>query len=389
MSDLWPSTADQAHLERALRALLSPLEHENVDEWRSEVNVALAMLLDADTVAFQLPLDDIDDFYTEDFDRSVMAGYLPMLAEMDPKYRNALHRTAELKVCNRQQLWNGALDEYYSSAYYNEFIVSIRAYDMLCAATSLEREGPPAMLYLHHQSPTGRRFGTRGRRLLRLLHPAFVNGIRTLERLRGVRASFVRLLDSISDCVLLYDMDGRLRHRNAGFHDLELTRRSEGAVLDVAGALAANLAALCRARRSRARTGRGPVARRLWLDARTFVARATLWERAPGAVRPMIFVTLREEAPRAAPHPKAESTISTTSAERFGLTAREADVAVLLARRHTNREIAEDLGISPHTARHHTQRVLRKMDVHSRREVLAKLRGDDPAPGRASTTSTT
>jgi DNA-binding CsgD family transcriptional regulator len=33
------------------------------------------------------------------------------------------------------------------------------------------------------------------------------------------------------------------------------------------------------------------------------------------------------------------------------------------------------LGISAHTARHHTQRVLAKLKVHSRAEAGAKLRG--------------
>jgi DNA-binding CsgD family transcriptional regulator len=53
------------------------------------------------------------------------------------------------------------------------------------------------------------------------------------------------------------------------------------------------------------------------------------------------------------------------------LTARERDVAALLARRATNREIAAALGISPHTARHHTQHVLRKLDLSSRRGSAA------------------
>jgi len=54
---------------------------------------------------------------------------------------------------------------------------------------------------------------------------------------------------------------------------------------------------------------------------------------------------------------------------RFGLTAREADMALLLAQGRRNREIAEALKISPHTARHHTENVLTKLDVHARSEV--------------------
>jgi DNA-binding CsgD family transcriptional regulator len=60
---------------------------------------------------------------------------------------------------------------------------------------------------------------------------------------------------------------------------------------------------------------------------------------------------------------------------QFGLTARETEVAMLLAQGRSNVAIAKTLGISTHTARHHTQRVLTKMKVHSRAEAGAKLRG--------------
>ncbi len=60
---------------------------------------------------------------------------------------------------------------------------------------------------------------------------------------------------------------------------------------------------------------------------------------------------------------------------QYGLTEREAEVARLLAEGRRNNAIAAALGISPHTARHHTQRVLAKLGVHSRAEAGARLRG--------------
>jgi len=59
---------------------------------------------------------------------------------------------------------------------------------------------------------------------------------------------------------------------------------------------------------------------------------------------------------------------------RYGLTPRELEVAKLLARGKSNAAIAEELRISAHTARHHTQRILSKLAVHSRAEAGAKLR---------------
>jgi DNA-binding CsgD family transcriptional regulator len=59
--------------------------------------------------------------------------------------------------------------------------------------------------------------------------------------------------------------------------------------------------------------------------------------------------------------------------ERFGLSRREAGVALLLARRASNSEIARELFISPHTARHHTEQVLLKLGVHSRFAVSTRI----------------
>ena len=59
--------------------------------------------------------------------------------------------------------------------------------------------------------------------------------------------------------------------------------------------------------------------------------------------------------------------------ERFGLTRKEVGVARLLAEGMTNTELADALTISPHTARHHTESVLSKLSVASRRAVRERL----------------
>jgi DNA-binding CsgD family transcriptional regulator len=59
--------------------------------------------------------------------------------------------------------------------------------------------------------------------------------------------------------------------------------------------------------------------------------------------------------------------------EKSGLTRRQRQIALLLANRATNAEIAASLGISTHTARHHSQRVLEKLGVPSRHLVRSRL----------------
>ena len=61
-------------------------------------------------------------------------------------------------------------------------------------------------------------------------------------------------------------------------------------------------------------------------------------------------------------------------AREFHLTAREQEVALLLAEGLTNAQVAEVLGVSTHTARHHTESVLLKLGVHSRAAAGAVVR---------------
>ena len=58
----------------------------------------------------------------------------------------------------------------------------------------------------------------------------------------------------------------------------------------------------------------------------------------------------------------------------FGLTTMQARVAILLADRNSNREIAAALCVTEHTARRHTEKVLDKLRIHSRTEVRDVLR---------------
>ncbi len=84
-----------------------------------------------------------------------------------------------------------------------------------------------------------------------------------------------------------------------------------------------------------------------------------------------------ELSKRYPPESSSESSERTevTLSSRYGLTQREEEVARLLARGKSNQAIARELDISVHTARHHTQRVLTKLKVHSRGEAGAKIRG--------------
>ena len=64
-------------------------------------------------------------------------------------------------------------------------------------------------------------------------------------------------------------------------------------------------------------------------------------------------------------------TLDETSAERLGLTPREAEVLSLVAAGRTNRQIGDELYVSDKTASVHVSNILRKLGVNSRVDAAA------------------
>lgn len=81
-------------------------------------------------------------------------------------------------------------------------------------------------------------------------------------------------------------------------------------------------------------------------------------------------------APQSATSPRAQPHYGTLDPKKVAtLTPRERDILSALASGQHVKDIAQDLDISTHTARNHMKAILRKLDVHSQIELLAKLVG--------------
>jgi len=83
--------------------------------------------------------------------------------------------------------------------------------------------------------------------------------------------------------------------------------------------------------------------------------------------------TLRFHDPRRLGRIWPEPELERLGPDALSLTRRQLEIARLLASRATNAEIASSLGISVHTARHHSQRVLEKLGITSRAEVRRRF----------------
>jgi DNA-binding NarL/FixJ family response regulator len=84
-----------------------------------------------------------------------------------------------------------------------------------------------------------------------------------------------------------------------------------------------------------------------------------------------IEYALSEEKPLTPPSPEWESPSS--SDEPPSLTPREKEVAVLVGRGLTNRQIAQELVLSVHTVHHHVTNILKKLNLSSRQQVASRL----------------
>lgn len=96
----------------------------------------------------------------------------------------------------------------------------------------------------------------------------------------------------------------------------------------------------------------------------TFVLRADALEGVPGKERVLVVAVERQE-PRFPSFRQLD--------DHFQLTRREAEVALLLAERKSDKEIAQTLGITIHTARRHTEMVFLKLGINRRTDVAATL----------------
>jgi DNA-binding CsgD family transcriptional regulator len=357
------TSADRQNLETAIRTLVSPLEHDDLDAWRSTVNRSCKALLGADIGSFVLPVEGKSSMYSEEFGSWVTQAF-PVLAPRLPAVC-IWRQQVKVGVWCRETLYEEFIEEYFRTAYYYEYIVPARAFDAIGVtiplATTISSDTTAGLLF-HHDREGGSPFGERGLDLLRLLKPAFEAGVHTHLRLARYRADLARLIDATGEAVLLLDAAGREAHRTPALVrllDADVERERLIAEVGAVGlALCGGGIGLVRAASS--------ASREVTTRAGRYRIRATLTEQSPCRDETMVLVTVERVGAR-------QPMTLEAMRGRFGLTKRQAQVAELIAAGRSNAEIARLLYISPHTAHHHTEQVLLKLDVHSRSEAARLL----------------
>ncbi len=266
------------------------------------------------------------------------------------------------------------------SMYLHEGLYGARVHGFM-ALTPVLPDGGEVFLTVGHERKSGARELEAARLpVLAMLLPALRNGFHALRALAARQHALAATLDAVPDALLVVGPDGRELHRNAALRGRlagEPEReRVAAAMLALAAelrALAARDALVASARAALPTAGAARGERRVATPLGRYVLRAAYGAESVWGTAGTVLVSCDADAPAPdAPAPGA------AAGALAALTPREAEVARLLARRATNAEVAAALGVSPHTARHHAQRVLEKLGLRSRRGLGALLGG---APG--------
>jgi DNA-binding CsgD family transcriptional regulator len=363
------SDADLVQLERALTTALSPLDHERVELWGTALMAAWRPLLAADQAIFGHSLDGTvvtqgDGPFMEDAART----YAEYFWTVDPGVTQT-RKALELEVYHRNEVYSW--DWLKRSEIFNDWAVPRRLHDVL--ALNIETgDKIPAAAHFYHDREYGGTFGERGLALLRILLPAFKAGVATHQRLAAHRSQLSNVFDAATEGYALFDLGGRQLHENPALERILAAEPERERLRASVCTLAAGFAALARRNRPRVAPGVTDIAPGTFREIQTgrghYRIRATLIS--AGLLSNDASVLIALEVPERKPLSDEELR------QRYMLTAREVEVARLLAVGKQTSEVAEALGVSTHTARHHTEHVLAKLGVKTRAAVAALLLAD-------------
>lgn len=201
--------------------------------------------------------------------------------------------------------------------------------------------------------------------LTQMVLPVFKAGARAVITAVDRPRRVARVLDALGESLLVCDATGHELHRTTRLSDTLGADPEREFILREMRALAESLRPQLADHQDRAHAPVGT------LDVVTAAGRYHVRGAYGGAGQfgpePIVLVAL-DKVPRELP------TADQLTA-RHGLTPRQAEIAVLLARGLSNREIAAHLSLSQSTVRHHAEWVFTKLGVHSRKALGLTLIG--------------
>ena len=341
------SASDVRNLRAVQEAFLSPSGYASREEWILACLDRTKVLLRADKATLRLPINNGFRQFTRDIDDDTMAAYGAYYWKLDFGARIGVQEIKQ-HVWSRHRVYGKRLPIFYKSEFYADLVKPASLYDSLGISTIPGNSADSMILYLWHERQSGPRFGDRGLQLLRTVLPAFQTTAAVALGLDSKHETIATTIDALADAAAVADGEGRLLHANPALRILLASTPLLHAALE------RRATTLARRRLSRFHG----------------VDDVLAVDELPGFQFHGCYVGV--DAPRnegqilIVVKPRRAGVASGTDA---GLTPRELEVARLIAQRHTNREIAAILGVSIHTARHHAERVKRKLGARRRHDI--------------------
>jgi len=326
--------------------LLSPHAYGSVDEWTLSYLERAKTLLGADKATLRFSIDRQFQQITRDIDQSTMEAYRQYYWKFDFGSRIGGPQVRH-RVWSRHRVYGKNLSRFYKSEIYADLVKPARLFDSIGISTLPGNPPQATILYLWHDRQSGRRFGDHGIQLLRAVLPAFQSTVDVALGVGLIGQGVGETIDALSDACALLDGTGRLLHANPSMRALLAATPMLQTAVERRGKVLAE-------RRDPARGARADVLARDELPG--FEMHGCYVGRDLPRANAQILVVVK---------PRRLVETANVSA----LTARELEVARLMGLRRTNREIAQVLGVSIHTARHHVERVKRKLGARRRYDV--------------------
>jgi DNA-binding CsgD family transcriptional regulator len=360
------SATDLVRVEDTMRELLTPISEEPAGTWRARIARSVGALLGADQAVVCLEIDGSGSLYHGEgpWLDAALRDYEAYYQRLDVglwERRSALG----LEVFHRDDLYDRP--EFFRTELYNDWGIPNRILDVLAMGFEVEGVLPFASVHLLHNTDAGPGFGERGRNLLRLLLPAFKAGVHSHRRYAACRMEILSLLDRLPQGVRMLNVHGQVLHESPRLVQL-LAEQPERTQLDHA-LVAAGHVAIRLLHRASGVTPRqvDALCREVRLGGSRYRLGATILNEALLG-RPAVLLWLEH----AAAWPLSDAILRLY----YGLTPREAEVSRLIAAGHSTDALATALGISRHTVRRHIENIFRKLGVHGRAAIGAKLRAE-------------
>ena len=359
-------------LNRAVSAASRPFAVQSVDEWRVDVIRACCELLDGDMGHLDLFGIGLDDPYF--VDRYPPGVFDEWRVTWGPESDAAIDVTARLNltVFTRAHRYRVAGDHwtarYKRSRLFNEYYAK---HGLLHGGGLYYRSGETtAYLVVESGALANEAFDERARQLLRVVEPVFQSSVRSLSRVDGSHWTTAALLNALDEPIALIGADGRWVHRSTAFETALTTIPVDHRPSFLDAMIQRGRALLSAAYPGGVHRGSAltqPVCP-AWARDNLTISLTTV--RVPGHPEPMCLGRL-----------VIQGRATLAQATAAGLTDREAVVAMCVVDGLSNKEIAHRLAISPHTARRHTESILRKLRVSNRTSVARALCGEGQAAG--------